>query len=217
MDYMKLIPFWEDLNEDEKEYVKTASHVQTYEKGVILHRGEEDCMGIMVVLSGHLKAYVLSEEGREVTLFRLRDGEVCVLSATCLMDSIAFDVMIESTEKTEVFVIPAACLKQLMNQNLKVELFMYKTATDKFSDVMWTMQRILFQKIDQRVATFIWDEMVSEGNLTLSVTHDELARYIGSAREVVSKVLKYMAENQVVELGRGQITIMDKDKLKKLL
>ena len=104
-----------------------------------------------------------------------------------------------------------------MQKNTKVELFLYKSATEKFSDVMWTMQQILFLKIDQRVAQFLWDEMIQKNSMTLTVTHDEIAKIIGSAREVVTKVLKYMVKENVLELKRGEITILDKDKLKTCL
>ena len=90
-----------------------------------------------------------------------------------------------------------------------VELYLYKAATEKFSDVMWTMQQILFLKIDQRVAQFLWDEMVQKNSVTLSITHDEIAKYIGSAREVVTKVLKYMVKEAIVELKRGAVIILD--------
>ena len=179
-----------------------------------MHRTDGSCKGLMTVLSGQLRTYILSEEGREVTLFRVNEEEVCVLSASCLMDTITFDVLIEATEDTEVLVLPAAVLNQVVQQNPYIELFLYKSATEKFSDVMWTMQQILFLKIDQRVAQFLWDEMVQKNSMTLSITHDEIARYIGSAREVVTKVLKYMVKEGALELKRGTITILDKELLR---
>ena len=179
-----------------------------------MHRTEDSCKGLMTILSGQLRTYILSEEGREVTLFRVNAGEVCVLSASCLMDTITFDVLIEATEDTEVLVLPTTTLNHIVQQNPYIELFLYKSATEKFSDVMWTMQQILFLKIDQRVAQFLWDEMVQKNSMTLSITHDEIAKNIGSAREVVTKVLKYMVKENVLELKRGTITILDKEKLR---
>ena len=217
MDYMQLFPFWKYLTQSEKEYIEEACFTEKYEKGMLMHRSEQNCKGLMVVLKGQLRTYVVSEEGREVTLFRVYEKAVCVLSASCLMDSIAFDVLIEATDETEVLVLPSVSLNQIMSNNPYVELYLYKTATEKFSDVMWTMQQILFQKIDQRVAQFLWDEVTRNNNRTLQMTHDEIARYIGSAREVVTKVLKYLADAQVVELKRGKIIILDKEKLKKYI
>lgn len=217
IEYQAIYPFWTDLSQEEKRYAEESCYTETYDKGKSLHRSGENCKGLISVLDGQLRAYVLSEEGREVTLFRVNKGEVCVLSASCLMDSIAFDVLIEAAEQAEVLVLPAICLKSVMQSNLRVELYLYKTATEKFSDVMWTMQQILFQKIDQRVAQFLWDEMLVKEKLVLNVTHEEIAKNIGSAREVVTKVLKYLSEAQVVALKRGKIVILDQDKLKKYL
>ena len=212
--YEMLFPFWSKLSDAEKELIEQTTYIETYNKGMLMHRTEDSCKGLMTVLTGQLRTYILSEEGREVTLFRVNAEEVCVLSASCLLDAITFDVLIEATEDTEVLVVPSAVLNQVMQQNPYVELFLYKAATEKFSDVMWTMQQILFLKIDQRVAQFLWDEMIQKNSMTLSITHDEIAQYIGSAREVVTKVLKYMVKENVLELKRGTIIILDKEKLR---
>lgn len=213
-DYVSLFPFWSQLSDIEKRVIESAVYVEKFDKGMLMHRTSDSCKGLMAVLSGQLRTYILSEEGREVTLFRVNKEEVCVLSASCLMDAITFDVLIEATEDTEVLVLPAAILNQVIQQNSHVEIFLYKSATEKFSDVMWTMQQILFLKIDQRVAQFLWDEMLQKNSMTLSLTHDEIARYIGSAREVVTKVLKYMVKEEALELKRGTIVVLNKEKLR---
>lgn len=209
-----IFPFWSDLTEQEKELIENSIQTENYAKGMLMHRTNNACKGLMAVLSGQLRAYILSDEGREITLFRVKQDEVCILSASCLLDSISFDVVIEAMEDTQVMVIPSNVLNKLMEQNPRLELYMYKTATEKFSDVMWTMQQLLFQKIDQRVAQFLWDEMISRDSMVLQITHDEIARYIGSAREVVTKVMKYLAQESVVELKRGSVTITDKERLR---
>lgn len=214
---MDIYPFWSKLQEDEKELIKNFMQVEQYKKGELIHRTDTGCKGIMAVLSGQMRIYILSEEGREVTLFRINKGEVCVLSASCLLDSIAFDVFIEATEDTEVHVLQTCSLNQVMKLNPYMELYLYQTATENFSDVMWTMQQILFMRIDQRIAQFLWDEMVHKNSTSLQITHDEIAKYIGSAREVVTKVMKYLAQEGVVELKRGKVEIINKEKLHKFL
>lgn len=214
MDYATIYPFWDKLTPDEKDDVRQACYTEKYEKGMLMHRAEENCKGLMSVLSGQLRTYMLSDEGREVTLYRIYDGEICVLSASCLMDSIVFPVMIEATETTEVLVLPSVCLSRIVKENPYVEAYLYRTATEKFSEVMWTMQQILFHRIDQRVAHFLLEEMEHQKQTELVITHDEIARYIGSAREVVTKVLKYFAGEQIVALSRGKIQILDVDKLR---
>lgn len=217
MDYKSIFPFWEQLNSEEQNIVAANALSQAMKKGEILHRGCGECSGIVHVAKGQLRVYIVSEEGREVTLYRLHKGDLCVLSASCLMDAIVFDVMIEAVEKTELIVLPSPVLNVIMEKNPMVELSLYKTVVERFSDVMWTMQQILFMGADKRVAHFLWDEMAKTGEMTIRMTHDEVARFIGSAREVVTKVLKYFVEEGAVALSRGKIEIIDKAKLRSYL
>ena len=171
----------------------------------------------MLVTSGQLRTYILSDDGREVTLYRLWKGDVCVLSASCVLSEVAFDVLIEAVEDTRVILLPLAYFRQLKEKNVYVELFTYRLATERFSDVMWSLQQILFMRADQRLAAFLWDEMARTGREELSYTHDQIARYMGSAREVVSRLLKYFSEEGIVKVSRGKILVTDRDKLKKFL
>lgn len=210
-------PFWGRLSEKEKTAILQGSVEIAYAKGTQIYRSDLSCKGAVFVLSGTLRTYIVSEEGREVTLFRIHPNETCVLSAACLLDAIQFDILIEAVEDVQSIVIPVSVLQPLMESNPYVGLYMYKQAAERFSDVMWMMQQILFMGADRRVAIFLWDEMSRTHQTVLRTTHDELARNIGSAREVVSKVLKYLAEEGIVALRRGRIEILDKGKLKKLL
>lgn len=213
----KVFPFWESLNQEEQALVAESIVSRKMQKGESMHRGCGECSGIVYVAKGQLRVYIISEEGREVTLYRVHTGDLCVLSASCLMDAIVFDVLIEAVEETELIVLPSPVLNGIMEKNPLVELSLYRTATERFSDVMWTMQQILFMGADKRVAHFLWDEMAKTGETTIRLTHDEVARFIGSAREVVSKVLKYFVEEGAVALSRGKIEIIDKGKLRNYL
>ena len=213
--WSQMLPFWEHLTPQEQMALREASVPSTLPKGTITHRADQDCKGILLLLSGQLRAFLLSEEGREVTLYRVREGETCVLSSSCLMDAIVFDVLIEAIEETHVITLPVTALSPLAQQRQEIELFLYKTASERFSDIMWTMQQILFMGMDRRAAIFLWDESAQKGPV-LRITHDEMARYIGSAREVVTKVLKYFVQEGIVALRRGTITILDREKLRRL-
>jgi len=217
MIFSSVFPFWDKLDDDDKTAIKDGHITKTFEKGSVVHRSDMGCQGAILIQKGAFRVYIISEEGREVTLFRIREGECCVLSASCLLDSIQFDIFIETAEKTEAVVIPTTILNHIMEESPYVGLYMYQQATERFSEVMWTMQQILFMAIDKRVAIYLWDESISRGLTTIKTTHDEIARNIGSAREVVTKVLNYFAEEGVVTLGRGRIEITDKEKLKTYL
>ena len=164
MEFQNIFPFWEQLNEKEREIVSEGVASQKMKKGDILHRGCGECSGIVHVAQGQLRVYIVSEEGREVTLYRLHQGELCVLSASCLMDAIVFDVLIEAVQDSELVVLPSPVLSTVMHGNPLVELSLYKRVVENFSDVMWTMQQILFMGADKRVAHFLWDEMAKTGD-----------------------------------------------------
>ena len=213
----EVFPFWDKLTYEEIKLITDHCQTKKFLKGDIINQTEEGCRGAIVLHNGQIRTYIISDEGREVTLYRLHANDICVLSASCLLDTIVFDVIIEAIEDTEVTLIPAPILHQVMENNPYVELFLTKAANERFSDAMWTMQQILFMGADRRVAIFLWDEIAKTGKTTLSYTHDEVARLIGSAREVVTRILKYFANEEIVKLSRGKIEIIDKEKLKSYL
>lgn len=215
--FEKYFPFWKSLLDAEKDMILQNIKTMNYEKGFQMLQCEQGCNGIMIVLSGQMRTYISSEEGREVTLFRMFKDDVCVLSAAGLMDAIVFDVMIDAVEDSEVLMIPVAVLETVMKRHSEVEAYLYKTATERFADVIWIMQQILFMSVDRRVAQFIWDETLRADSLAITITHEEIARCIGSAREVVTKVLKYFQSEGVVVLSRGKIAVNSREQLKKYL
>lgn len=209
--------FWEGLGEAEQDVFCSNSRIQSYKKGEFVHDKHEDCLGILLVLKGEIRIYIQSDEGKEVTLFRLGEGEVCTLSASCIIQEISFEIMIESADETELLVTGVGYMKKLMGENLYVENFMYKRISESFSDAMWAMSEILFKSFDKRLAGFLEEERLRTGKEALSVTHDEIARNMGSAREVVSRMLKYFEKEGIVTLSRGTVTIVDPGRLRKMI
>ena len=211
------LTFWEHLSETEKLKLEENSYPVRYKKGETIHGGEQDCIGILLVRSGGLRTYILSEDGREVTLYRLSDGDVCVLSSSCVLSNITFDVHIDADFDSELLIINSEVYSELADLNIYVENFTNKEAVARFSDVMWAMQQILFMSFDKRLASFLIDEISRTGSVEIMLTHDAIAKYVGSAREVVSRMLKYFASEGIVELQRGGLKVLDKQRLRKLV
>lgn len=207
---------WDHLTPEEQNALVDNSYFVTCKKGDNVHRGEQECKGLIFVRRGMLRAYMLSDEGKEVPLYRMNEGEWCILSASCVISSITFDVQIDAERETELLIIGAPYFRRLTANNIYVECLAYKMATDGFSEVMWAMQQMLFMSFDKRLAVFLWDESSAYGNDTIKMTHEQVARHTGSAREVVTRMLKSFANNGIVELSRGGIKIIDKEKLRKL-
>ena len=132
-------PFWDYLDQSQKADLISCSHIRRYSPGSFIHSRTEECLGVILVLAGQIRTYIQSEEGREVTLFRLGPEEVCTLSASCMMQEITFDIFIESIEGSTLLITTAACIHRLMEKNIHAENYIYRQTAERFSDVMWSM------------------------------------------------------------------------------
>lgn len=210
------LPFWTSLTEQEKEILRKSAVIRSYEKGSFIHSSDRDCLGMLFILSGEIRTYILSDEGREITLFRLYPNDLCVLSASCVISQISFDTQMTARQDTEVLIIPPNITALLKEQNISVRCFLYEQATERFSEVMWAMQQILFKGLDQRLAAFLVEECERTNSNAVRMTHEQIARNISSAREAVARMLKQFTQDGLVELKRGEIIIKDTDGLKRL-
>ena len=210
------LPFWASLTEQEKEILRKSAVIRRYEKGSFIHSSDRDCLGMLFILSGEIRTYILSDEGREITLFRLYPNDLCVLSASCVISQISFDTQMTARQDTEVLIIPPNITALLKEQNISVRCFLYEQATERFSEVMWAMQQILFKGLDQRLAAFLVEECERTNSNTVRMTHEQIARNISSAREAVARMLKQFTQDGLVERKRGEIIIKDTDGLKRL-
>lgn len=213
--YREILPFWGEISQSDRDYICRNSFALTYPKGKNIHDGNE-CSGVIFVRSGCLRLYMMSEDGKSITLYRLYKGDMCMLSASCVLQTITFDVYIDAEENSECYVISGSAFADVSDRNPQIKIFALETAVSRFSDVMWVMQQILFMSMDKRLAIFLLDEAARTNSDTITFTHEQIARYMGSAREVVSRMLKYFANEGIVEVSRGGIKILDKKRLRKL-
>ncbi len=213
--YREMFPFWEEISEKDKERICSNSQAVTYPKGTHIHDGRE-CSGVILIRSGCLRVYILSEEGKEVTLYRLHSGELCMLSASCVLQSITFDVHVDAEENSECYVISGQTYAAACDHNPHIKIFTLELTVNRFSSVMWVMQQILFMSMDKRIAIFLRDEAARLGSDIIPLTHEQIARYIGSAREVVTRMLKYFSNEGIVEVLRKGVRIIDEKQLCKI-
>lgn len=213
---LERLPFWKLLTDSEKELVQQNAVIRLYKKGTRVYSSERECQGMLFVMQGEMRTYLLSEEGREVTLFRIYPNDLCVLSASCVISQISFDTQMSAQKDTEALMIPPNIVLLLKEKNLSVRCFLYELATKRFSDVMWAMQQILFKRLDQRLALFLMQESQRLGTDTIHMTHEQIAQQISSAREAVARMLKQFSEDGLVELKRGAIRLLDQKGLKAL-
>ena len=208
-----LFPVWDQLKDEQKRFLEESVIKRDVLKGSVLHRGDEDCDGLYLVQSGQLRAYIISDEGKELTLYRLFEMDMCLFSASCMLSNIQFEIIIESEKDTTLFIIPVLAYQKLMNTNNAVANYTNQLMASRFTDVMWLMDQVLFKSMDSRLAAFlIYESNIEESN-ELMITHEKIANHIGTAREVVTRMLKYFQGENMVKLSRGSILITDRKKL----
>lgn len=213
--YCSTLPFWHKLSENAQDRFCANLKPQKYHRGERINGGIS-CKGVIFIVSGCLRVYMLSESGRDITLFRLYQGDVCMLSASCVLPQITFDVFVDAEEDCECYVISGSVFAEIAEQDVALKMFAYETALTRFSEVMWVVQQIHFMKVDRRLAVFLWDEMMRTGNELIPLTQEQIAKYMSSAREVVSRMLKYFASEKIVKIFRKGVMVIDKKRLKEL-
>lgn len=209
-------PLWGKLTAEEQEQLKTAATMRHAQKGELLHQGLSQCTGLIVVHEGQLRAFIQSEEGKEMTLYRLFQGDICLFSAACMMRSIQFEVMVEAEQDTDFWLIPTEFYKNWMERSTVVANYTNEVMASRFSEVMWLMEQVMWKSFDQRLAAFLLEESAVENDTVLKITHDKIAAHLGTAREVVTRMLRYFQSEGLVKLSRGTVELTEPKKLRKL-
>lgn len=215
MDLSNVFPFWEKLTEEQRQRLAAGAVLRTVKAGVLLHQGG-DCMGLLAVHTGQLRAYILSDQGREITLYRLFDRDICLFSASCLLRNIQFDVTISAEKDTQLWVIPADVYQSLMEESAAVANYTNDLMGSRFSEVMWLMEQVMWKSFDARLAAFLLEESLLEGTTSLRLTHERIANHLGTAREVVTRMLRYFQSEGMVRLTRGTVALTDLERLRRL-
>ena len=217
MEFAEYLPFWNKLTGDQKEKIASVIEFRQIKKGTHIHDSSADCLGLVAVRSGQLRAYILSEDGREITISRLTQYDVSLLSASCVMPDMQFNVMIEAEKDSEFWSVPACLFKNLVDESLAVSNYSRNLLSGNFSELMWLMEQIMWKSFDKRLAEFLLEESRLEETQQLKITHEKIANHMGTAREVVTRMLRYFQNEGMVVLTRGTIEIADEEKLEALI
>lgn len=214
--FSETLSFWKELTESQRNMLRQTMVLKHFTAGESMRSGSDNCSGLFLIQTGQVRAYIISETGREITLYRLFDRDVCIFSASCMMKNIAFDIYIEVEKDTKAFLIPIAAFRRLSEESLAVMAFTNQLMASRFTDVMWIMEQALFMSFDKRLANFLLEQCNIEDSDSLEITHEKIANHLGTAREVVTRMLKYFSNEGMVSLNRGVINIMDFKKLEQL-
>lgn len=217
MEFQSCFPIWNRLDTEQQARILGSLVSHRVKKGTVIHNGSMDCTGLLLVKSGQLRVYILSEEGREITLYRLFELDMCLFSASCMLRSIQFDVTIAAEKDTEFWVVPTEVYKGILEESAPAANYTNELMASRFSDVMWLMEQIMWKSLDRRLAAFLLEEVSIEGSDRLKITHETIANHLGSHREVITRMLRYFQNEGMVRLSRGVIEITDADKLEETI
>ncbi len=209
-------PIWDKLEEADREALSSAASKRAAPRGALLHNGSADCVGLYLVCAGQLRAYILSEEGREITLYRLFERDICLFSASCMLSSIQFEITIEAEKDSELWIIPTDVYKRVMESSAVLANYTNEIMASRFSEVMWLIEQIMWKSMDKRLAAFLIAESALEEQDALRLTHERIANHLGTAREVVTRMLRYFQSEGIVELARGEIRLLERRRLERL-
>lgn len=215
--YLETLPFWGKLSDEEKRFALRNSAIRRVDRGALVYsKGDCACVGMVCMGKGSVRAYLLSSEGREITLFRLRPGDTCVLTASCAVRRITVETHMEAEEPSELLVMNAEAFASLTEGNIHARCFLYERATEGYASVVRTLEEILFSSFDKRLAAFLVAEAEREGSFDIRLTQSRIAEQVNSAREVVTRMLRQFADKGLVELSRGQVRLIKPEELKEL-
>ena len=216
MDFQDYFPVWNRLTYAQQNQLLSGLPRRKAKKGTILHNGSADCTGLLLIKTGQLRAYILSDEGREITIYRLFDRDMCLFSASCILNSIQFEITITAEKDTEFWLIPSELYKNLLTESAPLANYTNELMAARFSDVMWLIEQILWKSLDKRLAAFLLEEAAIEDSNELKITHEIIANHLGSHREVITRMLRYFQSDGIVKLSRGKITLLNPERLEAL-
>lgn len=216
MSFSEYFPIWNKLTPAHQQRLTDSAEFLKVKANTVIHNGSMDCLGLLLIRSGQLRVYTLSSEGREITLYRLFDHDICLFSASCVMPNIQFEVIIEAEKDSEMWVLPSCLFKDLMEESAVVANYANQLISSRFSEVMWLMEQIMWKSFDKRLASFLLEESMLENSPSLKITHEKIANHMGTAREVVTRMLRYFQSENMVKLTRGTVEILNEAALERL-
>ena len=203
--FKKAFPFWESLTETQRTEIVNNTTRNLCEKKTRLHFGGGECAGVQIIGSGRARVFITSPGGGDITLFRLLDGDVSILSAACMLNGMETDC--------EIYTIPKKVYRKLYDESGAVKDYTMEMISEKFSDIMWLFNQFVFSNVASRIAGALLEHRAIEGGDELKLTHEDIAKDAGTAREVVSRILKQFQADGLVKLTRGKVTVIDAGKL----
>ena len=206
-------PLGAELSAEEEKFLRSSMRQVRYRENKLLVAGDSLCDEVLILQQGAMRVFKVSEEGREVTLYRLSAGDTCLMTVSCLAGAAGLDANVEIEAGTEVISIPGLVFQSLLENNPALHRYMMQKAFLRLNQVMRVVELVTFASSRARIALYLQEAKLRQGKPRLKLTQEQIALEVGTAREVVSRVLGEFADVGVVALSRGTIELIDENLL----
>jgi CRP/FNR family transcriptional regulator, anaerobic regulatory protein len=202
-------PMLRELSAADLAELQATASVMHIPAGTVVFDENQSCQGFPLLLSGSIHVIKAAPSGRELQLYSVEPGESCILTSSCLLGYAKYKARGVAKPDTDLVVLPPSTFRKLITVHEPFRNYIFSLFSERLTDLMQLVSAVAFQKLDHRLANLL----VSKPS-PIHATHQELADELGSAREIVSRLLKGFAEQGWVKLGREQIIISDASALK---
>jgi len=206
------LPFLKNASPEFFKEFFTQARLQKIPQGTTVFWEGDACHSLALLLSGTVRVFKTGENGREITLYRFGAGEGCILTASCIMSGGDFPAIAEVEQESEAVIIPASILKNWVHRYEIWREFVLGLLAQRLSNVIATVEEIAFRRMDARLAEWLLSNKGQQSSV-IQTTHHKIAEELGTAREVISRLLKDFEMEGSIQLSRGEIKIHAPDKL----
>lgn len=204
--------FLSQLDERKLEKLIENIHVRSFEGGTIILQEGNACENMVFILKGSIRVYKLSPEGREITLYHIGKGETCIILNSCIIENSNYPAIAEVEEDAQLAIISSIYFNELIFSAPSYQKYIFHIVSKRLTEVLTIVDEVVFKHMDTRIAAFLYEKTLKDGN-KLEITHEKISLEIGSAREVVSRILKDFEKQNILTLSRGIINITNMKKI----
>lgn len=202
---------FKDLDKTTMSRLKKNIYKEEIKAGTMMYNSGV-CNGVMLIKEGKCRVYMVSETGREITLFYIKKGETLALSMNCIGGSMPIDIKVSAEQDSVLLRINSKEFRKIHKESFELQKFLVKNITEKMNEILWIVEQVVFKNMDNRVANYL----LRLNSRIIYNTHKEIGNDLGTAREVISRILKYFEKLELVEIGRGKIRIINREGLEKI-
>ena len=216
--YLSRVPFFSDLSENGKELLARALKVARYSHGTFVKSEDEKLTHLPIILSGTVRVFKASPSGKTLTLYRLKESDTCLLAAYCILSNTQYPAEAVVDQDSEMLLISSELFQILYSFEKSVQEFVVNLGLHRILQLIMVIEEIAFKKLDRRLAHFLIEKLMEKGAKTtyMQMTHQQIADELGTAREVISRLLSEFESNEYVSLARKQIEILNHSALEKI-